>query len=62
MPPATGSTSKEQGWQVQPALKVCVTTGLSKKETEKAGVTIRHAITKVLTRKTSSKLALPIAA
>ncbi|KAK8117804.1 aminotransferase class I and II [Apiospora kogelbergensis] len=40
-------------WYIQPALKVCVTSGLSKKEIEKAGVTIRHAITKVMTRKTN---------
>ncbi|CAJ2508834.1 Uu.00g138600.m01.CDS01 [Anthostomella pinea] len=38
---------------IQPALKVCITSGLSKKEIEKAGVTIRHAITKVMTRKTN---------
>lgn len=44
---------------LQPALKVSVTSGLSKKEIEKAGIVIRHAITKVMTRKTSSKLALP---
>lgn len=35
----------------QPALKVCLTIGLTKKEVEKAGTTIRHAITKILTRK-----------
>lgn len=57
MPGAPGG--KEEGWKLQPALKVCVTTGLSKKEIEKAAVTIRHAITKVLTRKSSAKLALP---
>lgn len=49
-------TAKDIGWVAQPALKVCVTSGLSKKEIEKAGVTIRHAITKVMTRKTSSKV------
>ncbi|KAK4982395.1 serine palmitoyltransferase component [Elasticomyces elasticus] len=38
-------------WQPQPAVKVCITTGLSKRETEKAGIVIRHAITKVMTRK-----------
>lgn len=47
------------GGHTQPALKVCVTNGLSKKEIEKAAITIRHAITKVMTRKTSSKLSLP---
>lgn len=49
------------GGHIQPALKVCVTSGLSKKEVEKAGIIIRHAITKVMTRKTSSKLAVPLA-
>lgn len=34
-----------------PALKVCLTVGLSRKETERAGTTIRHAITKVLRQK-----------
>lgn len=62
MPMSPGSNGKEQGWQLQPALKVCATTGLTKKEIEKAGVTIRHAITKVMSRKASSKLALPVAA
>jgi hypothetical protein len=61
MPVANGANGKDEGWKLQPALKVCITTGLSKKEIEKAGVTIRHAITKVLTRKTSQKLALPAA-
>ncbi|KXX82407.1 Serine palmitoyltransferase 1 [Madurella mycetomatis] len=55
-------TSLKDGmWTVQPALKVCVTSGLSKKDVEKAGVTIRHAITKVMTRKTNNKLGLPAA-
>ncbi|KAG7124518.1 Serine palmitoyltransferase 1 like protein [Verticillium longisporum] len=48
---------RDDGWQVQPALKVCVTSGLSKKDIEKAGVTIRHAITKVMTRKASIRSA-----
>ncbi|KAI9804144.1 MAG: hypothetical protein M1825_001546 [Sarcosagium campestre] len=51
MPSAPHSTPKDIGWQVQPALKLCITTGLSKKETEKAGIVIRHAITKVMTRR-----------
>ncbi|KAK1767287.1 putative serine palmitoyltransferase [Phialemonium atrogriseum] len=51
---------KDGSWVIQPALKVCVTSGLSKKDIEKAGVTIRHAITKVITRKANSKkLTLP---
>jgi serine palmitoyltransferase len=52
---------KDGTWAVQPALKVCLTTGLSKKDIEKAGVTIRHAITKVMTRKTNNKLGVPAA-
>ncbi|GAB7353896.1 hypothetical protein MBLNU459_g4248t1 [Dothideomycetes sp. NU459] len=51
MPPPLGAVPRDQGWQPQPAFKVCVTTGLSKKETEKAGIVIRHAITKAMTRK-----------
>ncbi|KAK2768689.1 serine palmitoyltransferase component [Arachnomyces sp. PD_36] len=34
-----------------PALKVCLTTGLSKREVEKAGTIIRHAVTKVLSKR-----------
>ncbi|KAI5281864.1 serine palmitoyltransferase component, partial [Ascosphaera aggregata] len=41
MVPAKGA---EEG---PPALKICMTTGLTKKEVEKAGTLIRHAITKV---------------
>lgn len=48
--PRRSESSKEAVWEPQPALKVCVTTGLSRKETEKAGTTIRHAITKVVTK------------
>jgi serine palmitoyltransferase len=36
---------------VPAALKVCVTTGLTKKEIEKSGTIIRHAITKVLSKR-----------
>ncbi|KAI0165065.1 aminotransferase class I and II [Hypoxylon sp. FL1284] len=43
---------------IRPALKICITSGLSKKEIEKAGVTIRHAITKVMTRKTNRQSSL----
>jgi len=43
---------------MQPALKVCITTGLSKKEIEKAGVTIRHAFTKIMTRKSARQPSL----
>lgn len=48
MPDTVGA--KEQGWQAPPAIKVCMTTALSKKEIEKAGVVIRHAITKIMKR------------
>ena len=51
MPPPLGAVPRDAGWQPPPALKVCITTGLSKKETEKAGITIRHAITKIVSRK-----------
>ncbi|RKF56673.1 Serine palmitoyltransferase 1 [Golovinomyces cichoracearum] len=59
IPSANGVSNKDDEWKVQPALKVCITNGLTKKEIEKAGVTIRHAITKVLTKKTSIKVAPP---
>jgi serine palmitoyltransferase len=51
MPQPLGVSPKEYGWQAQPALKVCVTTGLTRKEIEKAGIIIRHAITKIVTKK-----------
>ncbi|KFH45747.1 Serine palmitoyltransferase-like protein [Hapsidospora chrysogenum ATCC 11550] len=47
--------AKDDKWTAQPALKVCITTALSKKDIEKAGTTIRHAITKVMTRKPTNK-------
>ncbi|EGP84003.1 serine palmitoyl CoA transferase subunit LcbA [Zymoseptoria tritici IPO323] len=37
-------------YQPDPAIKVCATTGLSKKETSKAGTAIRQAITTVMKR------------
>ncbi|CAD6590739.1 MAG: serine palmitoyltransferase component [Alectoria sarmentosa] len=51
MPRAINATSKDVGWELQPALKVCVTSGLSKKEIERAGITIRHAITKIVNKR-----------
>ncbi|KAF2666729.1 serine palmitoyltransferase 1 [Microthyrium microscopicum] len=53
LPETINASAKEQSqsWQPQPALKVCMTTALSKKDIEKAGTTIRHAITKIMTRK-----------
>lgn len=62
MPVGPPTNGKDEDWKLQPALKVCITTGLTKKEIEKAGITIRHAITKVLTKKRSDKLALPSSA
>ncbi|KAK7416964.1 serine palmitoyltransferase component [Neonectria punicea] len=54
-PFANAIKPKDGEWFAQPSLRVCVTSALSKKDMEKAGVTIRHAITKVMTRKTSNK-------
>lgn len=53
MPSALGKSLRdlEKDWQPQPALKICVTNSLSKKDLEKAGVTIRHAITTVMKSK-----------
>jgi hypothetical protein len=48
MPDTIGANAKDQGWQAPPALKVCMTTALSKKEVEKAGIIIRHSITKIM--------------
>jgi serine palmitoyltransferase len=61
IPITTNTSLKDGNYTVQPALKVCLTSGLSKKDVEKAGVTIRHAITKVMTKKTNNKLGLPAA-
>lgn len=47
----TLSDGAEPKQAVPPALKVCVTTGLTKKEIEKTGTIIRHAITKVFNKK-----------
>lgn len=50
-PLGLGLNPRDAGWQPTPALKVCVTSGLTRKETEKAGTTIRHAITKIVSRR-----------
>jgi len=42
------STGKVKDWEALPALKICATIGLTEKEIQKAGVIIRHAITKVV--------------
>jgi serine palmitoyltransferase len=54
-PYANAMAAKDGDWALQPALKVCVTSALSKKDIEKAGITIRHAITKIMTRKSTNK-------
>lgn len=51
MPKAVNAAPKDTEWELQPALKVCITMGLSRKEIEKAGIIIRHAITKVVNKK-----------
>lgn len=53
MPVPVGASQRDldKEWQPRPALKVCITSGLSKKETEKAGIIIRHAITTVMKSK-----------
>ena len=48
-PDASGA--KTTIYSLQPAIRICVSIGLSKKEIEKAGTTVRHAITKVMGRK-----------
>ncbi|KAJ8123800.1 hypothetical protein ONZ43_g327 [Nemania bipapillata] len=53
MPLISSLGPKDTDVNIQPALKVCITSGLSKKEIEKAGTVIRHAITKVMGRKTN---------
>lgn len=50
-PLGLGINPRDAGWQPTPALKVCCTTGLTKKEMEKAGTIIRHAITKILSKR-----------
>lgn len=50
-PLGLGVNPRDAGWQPLPSLKVCVTSGLTKKETEKAGTIIRHAITKIVSRR-----------
>ncbi|EMD00322.1 hypothetical protein BAUCODRAFT_62607 [Baudoinia panamericana UAMH 10762] len=50
MPAALGVNARDaqKEWQPRPGLKVCVTTGLSKREVEAAGRVVRHAITNVM--------------
>ena len=51
MLPALNANREDGSWPQKPALKVCVTIGLTRKELERAGVTIRHAITKVISKR-----------
>ncbi|KAI9788616.1 MAG: serine palmitoyltransferase component [Peltula sp. TS41687] len=53
MPVSSDGKQKVVTWRQPPALKVSVTIGLSRKEIEKAGVTIRHAITKIFNKRKS---------
>ncbi|KAK2612223.1 serine palmitoyltransferase component [Conoideocrella luteorostrata] len=55
-PYAHAIAARDGRWVAKPALKICITSALSKKEIEKAGAVIRHAITKVMTRKPGSKM------
>jgi hypothetical protein len=50
-PLGLGVNPRDAGWQPAPSLKVCVTSGLTKKETEKAGTIVRHAVTKIMARR-----------
>lgn len=51
LPTTSTSTGKSEVYTIPAALKICMTNGLSRKDVEKAGTTIRHAITKIMTRK-----------
>jgi len=53
LPPELGASPREEQdrWQPKPAIKVCVTTGLTRKEIERAGVEIRHAVTKIMQKR-----------
>ncbi|KAK4556356.1 serine palmitoyltransferase component [Recurvomyces mirabilis] len=50
MPVPLGVSGKDAAkeWRPRPGLKVCVSSALSKKETEAAGKVVRHAITSVM--------------
>ncbi|TWU78064.1 serine palmitoyltransferase component [Metarhizium rileyi] len=54
-PYAYAIKARDSAWVAQPALKICITSALSRKDIEKAGATIRHAIAKTMTRKLSGK-------
>lgn len=51
MPLTIGASAREQPWQPQPALKICMTSGLTKKEVENAGTNIRRALHTVMERR-----------
>ncbi|KAK5761675.1 serine palmitoyltransferase component [Elasticomyces elasticus] len=63
-PMAIGTSARdaEREWRPRPGIKVCVTTGLSRKETEAAGKTVRHAITSVMKGRKWQKGTGPVAA
>lgn len=51
-PPTLGASARDTPeWQPRPAFKVLVTIGLTRKETERAGVVIRNAVAKVIARR-----------
>ncbi|KAH8727038.1 putative 1,3-beta-glucan synthase component FKS1 [Phaeosphaeriaceae sp. PMI808] len=50
-PLGLGVNPRDAEWQPLPTLKVCVSSGLTKKEVEKAGTVIRHAITKIVAKR-----------
>ncbi|KAF2405208.1 PLP-dependent transferase [Trichodelitschia bisporula] len=51
IPQILGSTARDASWQPRPALKVCVSAVLSKKEIEAAGTVVRRATYGVMERR-----------
>jgi serine palmitoyltransferase len=54
--PYANAIAAPNDWTLQPALKICVTSALSKKDIEKAGITIRHAITKIMQKRSNKAI------
>ncbi|KAL7892812.1 pyridoxal phosphate-dependent transferase [Trichoderma sp. TUCIM 5745] len=54
--PYANAIAAPNGWTLQPALKICVTSAISRKDIEKAGTTIRHAISKILQKKANKAI------
>ena len=55
MPTMLGISPRDRLWEAQPAIKLCATVSLDKKETKKAATSIRHAINKVIMRAMDNK-------